>query len=358
MRISISNLTVSFGPTVAVAALDLTIESGELVALVGPSGCGKTTTLNFVAGLISGSTGELLFDDRDVTSVSPQGRNLGMVFQDYAIYPHLTVEENIRFPLDIARIPRATALESVYSTAELVGVADLLKRRPHQLSGGQRQRVALARALVKRPGALLLDEPLSNLDAHLRVQTRAEIRRLQSELKITTILVTHDQSEALAIADRVAVMDAGRIAALADPATMYARPPTLNAAKFIGSPQMNLWDLAEAGSGFARGALVDLVGSNVGSSPYIVGLRPEHAVVDAGGAPGEIVLREVLGRDVLLHVRTGDSLVRVMVAAEAADGLYAGQRVHLSSSLANWHAYDRDTGSRIELRPPVAGVST
>ncbi|MEP6639627.1 MAG: ABC transporter ATP-binding protein, partial [Chloroflexota bacterium] len=203
MKLEIEGLTVEYGQLAAVHGLNLTVGHGELVALVGPSGCGKTTTLGFVTGFIRARGGRVLFDGVDVTGLAPQKRGIGYVFQDYAIYPHMTVRENIRFPLDAAKMDRKRAERDVDEIAGLMGVDELLARRPHQLSGGQRQRVALARALVKKPVILLLDEPLSNLDAHLRVEVRAEIRRLQLALKMTTVFVTHDQSEAMAIADRV-----------------------------------------------------------------------------------------------------------------------------------------------------------
>jgi ABC-type sugar transport system ATPase subunit len=356
MLIEIQDLTVRFGSTVAVDAMELRIENGEFLALVGPSGCGKTTTLHFVAGLIRDANGRLLFDGDDVTRLGPQDRNLGLVFQDYAIYPHLSVEENIRFPLDVARVPRAQARLAVRTAAELVGVEELLNRRPHQLSGGQRQRIALARALVKRPNALLLDEPLSNLDAHLRVQTRAEIRRLQTELGITTILVTHDQSEALAVADRVAVMSRGGIVGLAPPDEMYARPPSLDAARFIGSPQMNLWSLANAEGAFARAALGDGIAALGGG--VVVGVRPEDVKVGPGGVAGRILLRETLGRDLLLHVQTEGDTVRVLVDPAELPGLAPGQSVSLSVAPADWHVFAASDGRRQDLTGPRTDQGT
>jgi len=273
MRVGIDGLTVRYGPVMAVDDLHLEVGHGELLALVGPSGCGKTTTLGFVAGFTRASDGRLRFDERDVTGLSAQRRNIGYVFQDYAIYPHMTVAQNIRFPLEVARLARREADRLVRETAELVGVEQLLSRRPHQLSGGQRQRVALARALVKRPGVLLLDEPLSNLDAHLRAQTRAEIRRLQLELGMTTMFVTHDQSEALAIADRVAVMEGGHIVALDTPLAIYSRPQSLACARLIGAPPMNVWTLDAADAGFATRALAASLG-HFASARVVAGVRP------------------------------------------------------------------------------------
>ncbi|TMF63202.1 MAG: TOBE domain-containing protein [Chloroflexi bacterium] len=231
-----------------------------------------------------------------------------------------------------------------------------MPRRPHQLSGGQRQRVALARALVKRPGVLLLDEPLSNLDAHLRVQTRAEIRRLQLELGMTTILVTHDQSEALAIADRVAVMWAGRVVALASPGAIYDRPASLLAARFVGSPQMNTWDLAEAASEFARvalgGALADVRRSARG---VVVGVRPEDVRLDPRGVPGTVALVETLGRDILLHADVAGSSVRALVTPADASRLRTGAAVAVSVHPQRWHFFDAESGDRVE---PLAAAGT
>ncbi len=347
MRVGIRSLTVEFGPVVAVNDLDLEAGDGELVVIVGPSGCGKSTTLGFVAGFTKASAGALLFDDADVTHVSPQRRKIGFVFQDYAIYPHLSAEENIRFPLDLAKVPRRAARTRVAEMAELLDIRDLLQRRPSQLSGGQRQRLALARALVKNPVVLLLDEPLSNLDAHLRVQMRAEIRRIQLDLGITTLFVTHDQSEALSIADRVAIMNAGRIETLAVPEEVYARPATLFTARFIGSPQMNLWRSDAGDSGFPKAIGAMQV---PGSRPAFVGIRPEHLMLDPGGVPGKVVLRETLGRDILLHVEAAGSRVLALVDSQEAAGIGQGDSVGLAAEAENWHFFDA-AGLRIEETP-------
>ena len=351
MKVGIRDLTVEFGPVIAVNDLDLEARDGQLVAIVGPSGCGKSTTLGFVAGFTKASRGTLLFDEDDVTQVSPQRRKIGFVFQDYAIYPHLSAEQNIRFPLDLAKVPRRQAQTQVAEMAELLDIGELLHRRPGQLSGGQRQRVALARALVKKPVVLLLDEPLSNLDAHLRVQMRAEIRRIQLDLGITTLFVTHDQAEALSIADQVAIMNAGRIETLAVPQEVYARPSTLFTAQFIGSPQMNLWTSGAADAGFARaiGALEGL-----GSRGATVGIRPEHLTVDPSGISGEVVLRETLGRYILLHVESNESRFLALVDSQVAEGIRQGDRVGFVADAENWHYFDSETGVRLELAPGVA----
>jgi ABC-type sugar transport system ATPase subunit len=344
MRIEIRNLTVQYGPVTAVDNLDLDVHDGELLAIVGPSGCGKTTTLGFVAGFTRAERGSLRFGDTDVTQLPPQRRQIGFLFQDYAIYPHLSAGENIRFPLDLAKVPKREAVKRVAETAEMLGIGDLLHRRPHQLSGGQRQRVALARALVKNPVVLLLDEPLSNLDAHVRVQVRAEIRRIQLDLGITTLFVTHDQSEALSMADRVAIMNEGRLEALTSPDDVYASPPTVFSARFIGSPQMNLWTLDAAEAGFPRAAGLE---QGLDGRKVVAGIRPEHVVLDRTGVPGVVVLRETLGRDTLLHIDAGGSRVLALVDASDAHGLSPGDSVAIAAGKAHWHFFDPEDGRRV-----------
>src|SRR3990170_3318416 len=242
MRVVLEGLTKRFGTVTALQSLDLEIADGEFVALLGPSGCGKTTTLLLIAGIYQPSSGSITFGDRAVNDLSPAERRIGMVFQSYALYPHMTVEQNIAFPLDVGR--RLAADERrrrVREAAQLVQVAELLERRPAQLSGGQQQRVALARAMVKRPDILLFDEPLSNLDARLRHEMRGEIKRLQKEVGITAIFVTHDQLEALTMADRVALMNDGKLQAYATPTELYAHPANRFVAEFIGTPPMNFF---------------------------------------------------------------------------------------------------------------------
>ena len=347
MRLDIEDLTVEYGQVAAVRGLDLTVGDGELVALVGPSGCGKTTTLGFITGFIRGRSGRVLFDGVDVTGTAPQRRGIGYVFQDYAIYPHMTVRENIRFPLDAARTQRKKADQEVDEIAGLMGVGGLLGRRPHQLSGGQRQRVALARALVKKPVILLLDEPLSNLDAHLRVDVRAEIRRLQLNLKMTTVFVTHDQSEAMAIADRVAVMSDGKIVALTAPTTLYVRPPSLFSAQFIGSPQINILAMDGPDAVLARELARSLVADN--PTGLLVGVRPEHIQVGGGDLRAAVTLTEPLGRDFLVHLDVGPSSIRVLVPAAQGVRLKVGEDVGVHVEPSHLHLFDAETGRRVEI---------
>jgi ABC-type sugar transport system ATPase subunit len=348
VRLEIEDLTVEYGQVAAVRGLDLTVGDGELVALVGPSGCGKTTTLGFITGFIRGRSGRILFDGVDVTGMAPQRRGIGYVFQDYAIYPHMTVRENIRFPLDASKMDRKKAEKEVDEIAGLMGVGALLARRPHQLSGGQRQRVALARALVKKPVVLLLDEPLSNLDAHLRVEVRAEIRRLQLDLKMTTVFVTHDQSEAMAIADRVAVMSDGKIVALTAPTTLYVRPPSLFSAQFIGSPQINIWGLDGPDGALAREFAKPLVAGD--ATGLLVGARPEHVQVGSGNPlKATVTLTEPLGRDFLVHLDVGPSSIRALVPATQGVRLKVGEEVGVRVEPSQLHLFDAETGRRVEI---------
>jgi ABC-type sugar transport system ATPase subunit len=357
MRVLLEKLTKRFGTVVAVDALDLSITSGEFVALLGPSGCGKTTTLLMVAGIYRPTDGAIVFGDRRVEQLMPKDRGIGMVFQSYALYPHMTVAENIGFPLAVGRrVAAAERDRRVREAAALVHVDQLLARRPAQLSGGQQQRVALARALVKRPDILLLDEPLSNLDARLRHEMRGEIKRLQKEVGITSIFVTHDQLEALTMADRVALMKDGLLQAYASPAELYARPANRFVAEFIGTPPMNFFSAeihARNGSLVARaeGIEVELApGQRVadGGRKATVGVRPEHLAIVApgeGSANGEIYVVEPMGREQIVSVRVGEQVVQV-VAAPGFNGKI-GDPVGLRMPPERLHLFDPVTGTRL-----------
>src|SRR5438876_3296863 len=298
-RIELKNLRKEWvGAAAAVAGIDLAIEDGAFVAVLGPSGCGKTTTLMMLAGIYQPSSGDITFDGARVNDVEARGRNVGIVFQSYALYPNMSVLENVMFPLRFKAIERPDAERRAREIAALVRVDGLLDRRPSQLSGGQQQRVALARALVKRPHLLLLDEPLSNLDASLRLTMRTEIRRIQRELGVTTILVTHDQIEATTMADRIVVMNAGRVEQEGTARDLYERPETLFVAGFIGSPPINLFDgQAEGGAITVHQAKLPLVGSAAGS--VVLGIRPESLHVDPNGTPARVIAVEPMGREVL-----------------------------------------------------------
>jgi len=358
MRVLLDKLTKRFGTVTAVDALDLEARSGEFVALLGPSGCGKTTTLLMIAGIYRPTSGTIVFGDRRVDHLHPKDRGIGMVFQSYALYPHMTVAENVGFPLELRRsIARPEREQRVREAAALVQVEELLGRRPAQLSGGQQQRVALARALVKRPNILLLDEPLSNLDARLRHEMRAEIKRLQKELGITSIFVTHDQLEALTMADRVAVMRDGLLQAYATPAELYARPANQFVAAFIGTPPMNFFPAelqARNGSLVARteGIELDLPAgqrpAGDAARQAIVGVRPEHLAIVAPGeghARGEIYVVEPMGREQVVAVKVGERVLQV-IAAPGFSGKI-GDGVGLRAAPERVHLFDPESGARL-----------
>jgi inositol-phosphate transport system ATP-binding protein len=310
-RVEFRDVVKRFGDVVVIPELSLTIEDGEFVALLGPSGCGKSTTLFMLAGIYLPSGGELRFDGHLVNEVEARDRNVGIVFQSYALYPHMTVRDNIRFPLRFQKTPREAASERVRAAADLVHVGELLDRRPSELSGGQQQRVALARALVKEPQLLLLDEPLSNLDATLRLTMRTEIKSLQKRLGVTTILVTHDQIEATTMADRIICMRGGRIEQVGTPDDLYLRPQSLFIASFIGSPSVNLirGEAAE-GAVHVDGVAFPVVGASRGV--VTIGLRPEHLRFADAGLPGHIAQIEPMGREILYVVKTDVGYVRIL----------------------------------------------
>jgi multiple sugar transport system ATP-binding protein len=333
--------------------------------MLGPSGCGKTTALRLLAGLERPTAGRMLIGDRDVTALEPRHRDIAMVFQSYALYPHKTVAENIAYPLRLRRSAKAERDERVRRVAELLDIAELLGRAPRQLSGGQRQRVALARAIIRRPQAFLMDEPLSNLDAQLRLQMRVEIKRLQRELGVTTLYVTHDQIEAMTMADLIAVMRNGRLQQLAPPAELYARPANLFVARFCGSPPMNLLDGEVADGAFRHPAGALPLERPAVRGPVKLGLRPEHLeLVDAGTAgalAGEVYVVEPLGNETLVTVRVGEELLNVRAPADFARPVGhrcgvragAGAQIHLFDTESE-EALDR-TGAGTAA-PATAGI--
>ena len=321
MKVELKNLTKRWGDVVGADSINLDIHDAEFVAFLGPSGCGKTTTLLMVAGIYKPSDGEILFDSRLVNAVAPKDRNIGMVFQSYALYPHMTVFQNISYPLKLQKASKSEMQERSQRVADMMGIGHLMDRRPAMLSGGQQQRVALGRSLVKEPRLLLFDEPLSNLDARLRLSMRGEIKRLQVELGITSIYVTHDQVEAMTMADRVAVMKDGQLQAYAPPDELYDKPRTLFVAGFVGNPPMNFIDVEvtrENDAFHARAQGLDLpvpaaraeAAAEKGS--VILGIRPEDLEVTEDGPKGEVLIVEPLGRDDLIDVKIGDSTVRVL----------------------------------------------
>jgi ABC-type sugar transport system ATPase subunit len=309
MRVRFENVGKRFGSHLALRGVDLDVEPGECVVLLGPSGCGKTTLLRLLAGLESADEGSLYIGDRRVNDVPPAERDVAMVFQNYALYPHFTVFDNVAFPLRARRVPEAEVAPRVREAARRLELEALLDRKPAQLSGGQQQRVALARAIVRNPGVYLMDEPLSNLDAQLRVQTRAELKRLQQDLGTTTLYVTHDQGEAMTMGARVAVLREGTVEQLGSPLELYRRPANRFVATFLGSPAMNLWSgtldggtVRAAGAGMAvpaaRRAGVAAMGS------FEVGVRPEDVSVSAtdgpGRAPARVLVVEPMGNETIV----------------------------------------------------------
>ncbi len=310
-RMSLRSINKTFGGFHALKNIDLDIEPAEFFALLGPSGSGKSTTLRVIAGLEIPDTGTLTVDGADITHAQPGERNIAMVFQNYALYPHMTIEENIAFPLKMDKIPTAEISERAGNAARKVKIDHLLHRRPGQLSGGQQQRCALARAIVRQPRLFLLDEPLSNLDAQLRLETRIELRRLHESMDVTTIYVTHDQEEAMTIADRMAIFHDGDIIQVGTPDDVFNRPDTMDVAAFIGSPPMNLLSAT-----VTDGALT-VAGTSVPLTPppgysgekIVVGVRPSHVRLEAGGIPAQLLLSENLGESMLLNAELSDGLV-------------------------------------------------
>ena len=290
--------------TRAVDDFNVVIPAGKLIGLLGPSGCGKSTTLYMIAGLHKPTSGKIFFGEEDVTFMPPEKRGIGLVFQNYALYPHLTVRDNILFPLQNMKVPKEEALKLAQEMAELVHIGDLMERKPAQLSGGQQQRVAIARALVKKPKVLLLDEPLSNLDARLRLQTREEIRRIQKETGITTIFVTHDQEEAMSISDEIVVMNFGVKQQIDEPQNVYEEPINLFVAKFLGNPPINVIDAnienkqIKLHNGYVLGNI------DVEDQEVKIGVRPEFFTVDEGGEiPVHVDMVEHIGRDTMALVK-------------------------------------------------------
>lgn len=371
MRVRLDHVTKRFGHVTAVSDLSLEIPEGRLVSLLGPSGCGKSTTLFMLAGVLRPSEGTIRFDGVDVTGVPPQRRNVGMVFQSYALYPHMTVFENIAFPLRMQRLPSGEIRRRVQEMAELVQVEQLLNRRPEQLSGGQQQRVALARALVKRPSLLLLDEPFSNLDAQLRLTMRAEIRRVQRELGVTAVLVTHDQTEALTVSDWVVLMRAGRCVAQGAPYDLYHLPPNREAAAFIGQPPMNWFRGRMTGSRLhVDGLPVALPLPLEGRAEEVeIGVRPHHVQLVAPGrgqVDGAVAVVELLGHEKLVIVETSSGTgpgVRVCALVPADAAVVEGENVGIRLPVSRLHLFRAGDGRRIALpgaaarRAAAAGVA-
>ncbi len=353
MEVRYAGVSKSFGAQLALEPLDLHVPDGTFLALLGPSGCGKTTALRLLAGLESPTTGRIHIGPRDVTYAPPRSRDVAMVFQSYALYPHLNVFDNIGYPLRVRKVGQADKKRQVHEVAELLGLEELLDRRPRQLSGGQRQRVALARAIIRRPQAFLMDEPLSNLDAQLRLQMRAEIKRLQRELAATTLYVTHDQVEAMTMADTVAVMSRGKLQQLASPAELYARPANLFVAGFCGSPPMNVLAGAVRDGVFTHSTGAVPV-SEAQRGELKLGFRPEHAALAEPGSDGafagEIYVVEPLGNETLVAVDVAGTVVNVRAPADFTAAI--GERCAVQPDPRHLHLFDAETGEALGARRP------
>ena len=338
----------------SVDELDLEIGDGEFLVLVGPSGCGKSTTLRMLAGLEEVNSGRILIGDRDVTGVPPKDRDIAMVFQNYALYPHMTVAENMGFALKIAGVGKQERAERVREAAQLLDLEPYLDRKPKALSGGQRQRVAMGRAIVRQPQVFLMDEPLSNLDAKLRVQTRTQIASLQRRLGVTTVYVTHDQTEALTMGDRIAVLKDGVLQQVGTPRDLYESPRNVFVAGFIGSPAMNLFPAELEADGLRLGSLVVPVDPAVrgrASGPSVtVGIRPEDlSLASAGedGIPVVIDLVEELGADGYLYGHTPERGFDVVARVDGRVHPMAGESVTLVPNAAHLHLFDAESGARL-----------
>ena len=361
VRFDHATLTYPGNSSPAVDALDLTVNDGEFLVLVGPSGCGKTTALRMLAGLENVDVGRVYIGDRDVTDLPPKERDVAMVFQNYALYPHMTVAQNMSFALRISHVPKPEIRRRVEEAARMLDLTDYLSRRPRALSGGQRQRVAMGRAIVREPQVFLMDEPLSNLDAKLRVQTRTQIAELQRRLSITTVYVTHDQVEAMTMGDRVAVMRNGVLHQVDTPHAIFTKPANTFVAGFVGSPPMNLIDVPVADDGGLelgpiRVPLSDAVAAYVCSQGFprlVLGLRPEqwHEVSPDKGVPVDVLVVEELGSDSYVHcvaVLEGNR-VPLIVRHGAGPVPAKGARIGLQPSEQQPYLFAPDSGQRLDL---------
>ena len=349
-RVSIRAVHKQFGSTRVIRGVDVEIADGEFCVLVGPSGCGKSTLLRMIAGLEEISEGEIAIGDTVVNRVPPKERDIAMVFQNYALYPHMTVRDNMSFALMLAKQPKAEIEARVKKAADILGLDPYLDRYPRQLSGGQRQRVAMGRAIVRDPQVFLFDEPLSNLDAQLRVQMRTEIKELHQRLKTTSIYVTHDQIEAMTMADKIVVMKDGVVEQIGDPLTLYDRPANTFVAGFIGSPAMNMLPGVVANTGdvdFGASVMLALPkGARADEGREVLyGMRPEHCALGATGLPVEVVVVEPTGADTQLYCRFNGRDVTATIKDRT--DCRPGDRIHLAPDSARAHVFDKASGERL-----------
>ncbi|HUQ75933.1 MAG TPA: sn-glycerol-3-phosphate ABC transporter ATP-binding protein UgpC [Burkholderiales bacterium] len=347
--VAFSDVHKSFGATKVLHGISLDIANGEFMVLVGPSGCGKSTLLRMLAGLEEIGGGEISIDGRVVNDVDSKDRDIAMVFQSYALYPHMTVRENMGFSLKLRKDKQRLIDERVANAARILNLEPYLERFPRELSGGQRQRVAMGRAIVRDPKVFLFDEPLSNLDAKLRVAMRAEIKALHQRLKTTTVYVTHDQIEAMTMADRIAVMNEGRIEQLGEPLELYDHPVNLFVAQFIGSPAMNIFDgVVRAGAVEALGARLPAAVLRAGGTDgqkVKYGVRPEHLELASAGIAAEVVLVEPMGAETEILAKAGDTRLTLMTRGRSIAG--PGDRIFLAPQAGYIHLFDAASGLRI-----------
>ncbi len=352
-EIRLEKIRKAFKDVVVIRRMDLTIRDGEFFTFLGPSGCGKSTILNMITGLEPVTEGRIYFNDTLVNGLSPRDRDVAMVFQSYALYPHMTVYENIAFPLRMRKTDRKTIESEVGKVASVLGLKDLLERKPKELSGGQRQRVALGRAIIRKPKVFLMDEPLSNLDARLRVEMRAELKRLHQELKTTIVYVTHDQAEAMGLSERIAVLDRGEIQQCAPPLEIYTRPANTFVASFIGSPSINLFEAEVVSTAPLKVScnnttLVSPLRTETGGGTLLVGIRPEDVTPSPdrkSGLEAYVELVELEGSTVWLDMKWGGT--RLKGKASIDDGISAGEKIRVRIPGEKLHFFDRETGSRI-----------
>jgi sn-glycerol 3-phosphate transport system ATP-binding protein len=347
-KINLQNIKKSYGNNTVIHNLSADIADGELIVIVGPSGCGKSTLLRMVAGLEEINSGEIIINDKKMNDLEPMERNIAMVFQNYALYPHMTVFENMSYGLKIQKTPKDEIISRVNEAAEILELSELLERKPNQLSGGQRQRVAMGRAIVRKPEVFLFDEPLSNLDAKLRVQMRLEIKKLQRKLNVTSLYVTHDQVEAMTLADKMIVMNEGNVEHIGTPLDVYQQPKTLFTAQFIGSPAMNILNGNTDGSEIK-------IGNFKTSSPFsfigdiYFGIRPEHLIIDKEGPIKAIVeFIELIGSNTLIHCRLKESNEVIVVSAPGIiEEDLSRKEIGLNFDQSKIHLFDQKNNMRI-----------
>jgi multiple sugar transport system ATP-binding protein len=345
-NLSLKNLVKAYGATEVLHSINLDVEDGEFVVFVGPSGCGKSTTLRMIAGLEEVTGGSIVIGDREVNNLEPKDRDIAMVFQNYAIYPHMTVKKNIAFGLRSSKLPKAEKEQRILEVAGILGMEDLLERKPDALSGGQRQRVAIGRAMVRDPAVFLFDEPLSNLDAQLRTQMRLEIKKLHQRVGSTIIFVTHDQVEAMTMADRIVIMKDGHIQQVGTPDEVYRNPANAFVAQFVGAPSMNMIAGTYDGTRVAlpSGQTLDLQRGAVAGTEILLGVRPDdlHPVADNAIIEGKVAVREPLGPETLIYVDTPSG--EVVAKADGRRPPEVGEVVKLGAATDDLHLFDAKTG--------------